>query len=51
MKDSYVVIVDEKNKKPLSVGKMLFTGEEVSLMKTGKVIKNIHWIGDDLLKS
>ena len=51
MKDSYVVIVDEKNKKPLSVGKMLFTGEEVSLMKTGKVIKNIHWIGDDLWKS
>jgi len=50
-KDAYVVIVDEKNKKPLSVGKMLFSGEEVLAMKTGKVIKNIHWIGDELWKS
>ena len=49
-KDSYVVIVDQNNKKPLAVGKMLFSGEEVLAMKTGKVIKNVHCIGDEVWK-
>ena len=44
-KDDFVVIVDERNKKPLAVGIALFNGEE---MKTGKVIKNIHYIGDEI---
>ena len=51
LKDDYVVIVDEKNKKPLAIGKMLFSGEEINSMKTGKVIKNIHWVGDEMWKN
>jgi PUA domain protein len=45
-KDELVVIVDINNKKPLAVGKMLFSGEEAENMPSGKVIKNVHWVGD-----
>ena len=49
-KDQLIVIVDETHGKPLAVGRMLFSGEEVLLMVSGKVIKNIHYIGDDIWK-
>ena len=41
-----VVVVDVNNKKPLSVGMMLFSGEEAKAMQKGKVIKNLHYVGD-----
>lgn len=47
-KDEFVVIVDETHGKPLAVGKILFSGEEVKAMNSGKVIKNIHYIGDGI---
>lgn len=46
-KDELVVIVDINNKKPLAVGRMLFSGDEASTMQKGKVIKNLHWVGDE----
>ncbi|HSU72520.1 MAG TPA: PUA domain-containing protein [Candidatus Binatia bacterium] len=46
LKDEFVVIVDVNNKKPIAVGKMLFSGEEAEKMVTGKVVKNLHWVGD-----
>ncbi len=49
-KDEFVVIVDETHGKPLAVGKLLFSGEEIKVMNSGKVIKNIHWIGDEMWK-
>ncbi|MBI3032775.1 DUF1947 domain-containing protein [Candidatus Woesearchaeota archaeon] len=49
-KDEFVVIVDETHGKPLAVGKILFSGEEVKAMNSGKVIKNIHYIGDGIWK-
>lgn len=45
-KDELVAIVDINNKKPLAVGKLLFSGDEASKMTTGKVVKNVHWVGD-----
>jgi PUA-domain protein len=45
-KDMVVSIVDENNKKPIGVGKMLVSGEELSLMEKGKIIKSIHYVGD-----
>jgi PUA domain protein len=45
-KDDFVVIVDEKNGKPLSVGKAMFSSEEMNAMTSGKVIQNIHYVGD-----
>jgi len=47
-KDEYVVIVDENNKKPLAIGIALFGSEEMKGMKEGKVLKNIHYVGDAL---
>ncbi|MBT3297604.1 DUF1947 domain-containing protein [archaeon] len=47
-KDSFIVIVDVNNKKPLAVGIALFSSEEMKDMDSGKVIKNIHYVGDDV---
>ena len=44
----YVWVCDEKHRKPLSVGTALMTGEEMKSKKTGKAIKNIHFVGDRL---
>lgn len=43
---SIVAIVDEKNKRPLAVGELMFSGSEISSMEKGKVIKNLHYVGD-----
>lgn len=47
-KDEIIVVIDEKNKKPLAVGKALFSSEEMKLMDKGKAVKNLHWIGDEM---
>jgi PUA-domain protein len=41
-----VVIVDEKHGKFLSVGRSLLTSEALAGTKKGKVITNIHYVGD-----
>lgn len=45
-KDELVVVVDQTHKKPLCVAKALFSGEEISSLKQGKVLRNLHWVGD-----
>ena len=47
-KEEIIAIIDEKNKKPLAVGKSLFSSEEMKKMDKGKCIKNLHWIGDEM---
>jgi len=47
-KDEIIAVIDEKNKKPLAVGKALFSSEEMKLMDKGKAVKNLHWIGDEM---
>ncbi len=47
-KNEFVVIVDENNKKPLAVGVALLNTEEMKNTKSGKVIKNIHYVGDKI---
>lgn len=49
-KDEIIAIIDEKNKKPIAIGKALFSQAEMQVMKSGKVIKNIHFVGDELWK-
>lgn len=46
-----VMIIDEKNKKPIAIGITLYTGEEIRAQTTGKVIKTIHYIGDSIWNS
>ncbi len=48
VENDYVWICDIKNKKPLSVGIALMTGEQMKNQNSGKAIKNIHYVGDNL---
>ncbi|MBI5072786.1 DUF1947 domain-containing protein [Candidatus Woesearchaeota archaeon] len=50
-KDEAVVIIDINNKKPLAIGIALYSSAEMQEMKTGKVIKNIHYVGDEVWKA
>ncbi len=43
-----IMVVDEKNKVPLAVGIALFNSEDMLKAKSGKVIKNIHQVGDEI---
>ena len=43
-----VWICDEKYKKPLAVGIAIVSGEEMINDKSGKAIKTIHYVGDEL---
>lgn len=45
-----VWVRDEKNKKPLAVGKALIDGNEMAAKKPGKAIKNILFVGDKVWK-
>ena len=47
----FVVVVDVNNKKPLAIGIALFDSSAMQEMKAGKVVKNIHYVGDDVWKN
>ena len=49
-KNEFIVIVDQNNQKPLSIGIALFDSKEMEEIKSGKVIKNIHFVGDEIWK-
>ncbi len=46
--NSIVVVVDENHGKPLAVGISLKTADELRAASSGKVIKSVHHINDDL---
>ena len=43
-----LVIVEESYKKPLAVGIALKNSEDMMACETGKMAKNIHYVGDDI---
>lgn len=45
-----VVVVDERNKVPLSIGKALKPSKQIREAKKGKVVQNIHYVGDSVWK-
>ncbi len=45
-KDIYVVVVDKNNHKPLAVCKTLLDGATITASANGKMLKNIHYVGD-----
>ena len=47
-KGDYVVIVDETHKKPLAIGQALYSSKEIREMDKGKVIENLHYVGDSI---
>ena len=42
-----VVIVEERHRKPLAIGRALVSGAEMKGEK-GKAVKSIHYVGDDI---
>ena len=51
LKDEIVLVVDVNHKKPLAVGRMMFSGDEAKAMASGKIVKNVHWVGDKIWNS
>ncbi|MFX1560027.1 MAG: PUA domain-containing protein [Promethearchaeota archaeon] len=47
-KSGIVVVVDETHGKPLAVGISMFSAQELKAASTGKVIKSVHHINDEL---
>lgn len=45
---SLVVIADENNMKPLALGEALFSKSEMEDLETGKMVLNLHYVGDDI---
>lgn len=43
-----VWVCDQQHKKPLAVGYALMNGENMNVQKSGKAVKIIHYIGDEL---
>lgn len=43
-----VVVVDETYGKALAIGACLFSSEELMQLEKGKVVKTIHYVGDEI---
>ena len=43
-----LLIVDERHSKPLAVGVALFGSEDMKVLNSGKIVKNLHYVGDKL---
>jgi PUA domain protein len=43
-----VIVVDEKNLKPICIGTSLMEATSMQETKQGKVVKNMHYVGDGL---
>ena len=43
-----VWVRDQEHGKPLALGLALVSGEDMVEMTSGKAIKTLHWVGDDL---
>ncbi|RLI47047.1 RNA-binding protein [Candidatus Bathyarchaeota archaeon] len=50
-KNDLILIVDERHGKPLAIGVALFDSHAMRKMKRGKIVKNIHYVGDKLWKT
>ncbi|MBN2368377.1 DUF1947 domain-containing protein [Candidatus Woesearchaeota archaeon] len=47
-KGEVVVIVDEKHSKPLGIGQAMFSAEDMEKLDKGKVIRALHYVGDEI---
>lgn len=47
-KNDFLLIVDEKHQKPLAIGITLYDSQHMRELKHGKVVRNIHYVGDSL---
>lgn len=47
-KGTFVAIVDETHGKPIAVGQLLEDGKTIEAATAGKLVKNVHHVGDEL---
>ena len=45
-KGEVIAIAEESHDQVIAVGEALQPGSEMKLLKEGKMVKNIHWVGD-----
>ncbi|MDH5450956.1 MAG: RNA-binding protein [Candidatus Bathyarchaeota archaeon] len=45
-----LLIIDERHGKPLAIGLALFNSHSMTEIEHGKIVKNIHYIGDKIWK-
>lgn len=48
--DDLLLVVDEHHGKPLAIGVALLDSQAMKKLKHGKVVRNIHYVGDRLWK-
>ena len=46
--NDFLLVVDERHSKPLAIGVALFNSQATKNMKHGKIVKNVHHVGDKL---
>jgi PUA-domain protein len=46
--NALLLVVDERHGKPLAVGSALFSSEDMKTRDSGKIVKNLHYVGDKL---
>jgi PUA domain protein len=49
-KGDYILVVDERHRKPIAVGEILYDRVEAKNVKQGVVVKNMHFVGDKVWK-
>ncbi len=48
--NDFLIIVDQRHGKPLAIGIALFNSQTMKNINQGKIVKNIHHVGDKLWK-
>jgi PUA domain protein len=43
-----VMVIDERNRRPIAVAQSLFDSEGAKAAEKGKVFKNLHYVGDEV---
>ncbi len=47
-KNDFLLITDERHRKPLAIGVALFNSQATKNLQHGKIVKTIHYVGDRL---
>jgi PUA domain protein len=47
-KNDFLLVLDERHGKPLAIGTAFFNSQAMKKVKHGKIVKNIHHVGDKL---
>ncbi len=46
--EDLVLVLDERNRKPLAIAQSLTNSETIRTMKKGKAFRTLHYVGDDI---